>query len=160
MKNCAALQTSTANNKNVKITIWFFPLSLLILKRMVNKCKQWSHLTLHHVLDALWHGLTRLRPDENVQGVDLRAGAQEFLHQHLSHEARGPRDQHVLPRVPLWDRGHDDYERWTPFLLDTDRETETRWAIHLIYQSKHIMLISKRYYCLTELYTYTDSSDI
>lgn len=62
---------------------------------------QKPHLTRHHILNAFLHGLTRLRPDENINGVHLRARAQEFLHQHLSHEARRPRYQHILLSVPL-----------------------------------------------------------
>lgn len=70
-----------------------------------------SHLALHHVLDALGHGLTGFGPDEEVEGVDVGTGAQQLLHQHLPHEARGSGDQHVLLRVPLRDRGHDHGER-------------------------------------------------
>lgn len=62
-------------------------------------CTCSSYLALHHVADPLLHGLPSFGSDQDVKGFDLRAGPQQLLHQHFSHEARGSRDQHILASV-------------------------------------------------------------
>ena len=47
-----------------------------------------------------------LGSQEDEECGHLRAGAEQFLHQHLAHEAGGARDEHRLVAVELWDGGH------------------------------------------------------